>query len=142
MIKQLSPGVSMPTKKYTQRLGPLSEEELARRQLMRDVMSRLDYNDVKRSLKHDRRFLNDAIMAHGNGSKRSAVTPAADVILPKIEGILMEFKARESNDTVMMRQIDLSLAELAATMAKSSADSALSQDAAVIIDLSGKAKTR
>jgi len=139
MIKQLSHGVGMPVKKPAQILGSLPDDELARRQLMRDVMSRLDYNDVKRSLKHDLRFLNDAAMARG--PRWSAVTPAADVILPKIEGILMEFKARESDGTARMRQIDLSLAELAATMEKLSSDGAPSKDAAVIIDITGKART-
>ena len=108
---------------------------------MRDVMSRLDYNDVKRSLRHDRKFLNDAIMVRGKGPRRSAATPAADVILPKIEGILMELKARESHGTARMRQIDLSLADLAAVMAKHSGDSAPSKDSGVIIDLTEQART-
>jgi len=143
---------------------------------MRDVISHLDYNDVKMSLQNDHVLLDDAVMAHGhchgnvngnghngngyngnghngngyngnghnghgNEARRSMVIPAADVILPKIEGILLELKAGERKGTMRMRQIDLSLAEIAATMAKLPDASVPSNDASVIIDLSGKSRT-
>jgi len=129
MIKHHAHVVSATANKPAQVLGPLPEEEVVRRQLMREVISRLDYHDVKRSLRHDRRFLNDAAMAHGHGARRRAAVPAADVILPKIEGILLELKERERIDSIRMRHIDHTLAELAASIAKHAADCGSSNDA-------------
>jgi len=95
------------------RHGPPAEEELARRQLLRDVISRLDYEDIKKSMaKQRRRMKNSHIISGLSGSCHDVFVHAADVILPKIEGVLRELRSSEEHGTLRMEQIDISLAEL------------------------------
>jgi len=113
MINNISGGKHITLRKHHHKAGHIPEEELARRQLMRDVISRLDYNDVKKSVLHDRKRFHDSTphsMKHG--SRTEHVTPAPDVILPKIERILIELRQTEEKGTIRMKQIEISLAEL------------------------------
>ena len=122
MIKYGSPGIGLVAARPSQKFGALPEEEVARRQLVRDVIGRLDYNDIKMSMIPDRRRQSDASLPNGSrASSLGTTAPAPDVILPKIECILKEFRASEKNDSLRMRQIDLSLAVLGATKKKVSA---------------------
>ena len=103
---------------------------------MRDVINRLDYDDVKTSMTHGRRCPNEAIMAHSpRKPKKGAVTPAPEVILPKIECILNELKAAEEKNSPRMRHIDHSLAELSAANAEVTASCGFPDDSAVAIHM-------
>ena len=119
MMKHFSYGSDTAERKHFKKLGPLPEEEVARRQLMRDVINRLDYDDVKTSMTHGRRCPNEAIMAHSHRKpKKGAVTPALEVIIPKLECILKDLRAAEEKNSPRMRHIDHSLAELSAAKAE------------------------
>jgi len=113
MTNNITGGVRTVPKNPIRKLWPLPEEEVVRRQLVRDVMNRLDYDDLKQSMFHDRKRFSDSIILSGiAGVRTDALTPAADAILTKIEGILTEFKATEEKGTLRMKQIEISLAEL------------------------------
>jgi len=115
MFYHFSGGSRKVIGRLPRRHGPPAEEELARRQLLRDVISRLDYEDIKKSMTKERRRRKDSHIISGlSGSYHDIFVHAADVILPKIEGILRELRSSEEHGTLRMEQIDISLAELLA----------------------------
>jgi len=115
MINNISGRYSMVAHRSPRKHGALSEAEITRRQLMRDVMNRLDYEDIKKSMIKDRKRLNEHPATSEPGALHHDVfTPAADVILPKIEGILMDLRSTEDERTLRMEQIEISLAEICA----------------------------
>jgi len=110
-----SGGLKMISGKPHKRRHPHTEEELARRQLLRDVINRLDYEDLKHSMVKERKRSKVSHISSGlGGSHHDVYTHAQDVVLPKVERILMDLRALEEKDTLRMRQIDISLAELCA----------------------------
>jgi len=115
MFIHFSGGSRNVTGRPPQRHGPPAEEELARRQLLRDVINRLDYEDIKKSMTKERKHRKDSHIISGlSGSCHDVFVHAADVILPKIEGVLRELRSSEEHGTLRMEQIDISLAELLA----------------------------
>ena len=112
-MNSFSSGSRTATKKPPKKLYPTSEEELTRRHLLRDVLNRLDYNDLKKNITHDRRHPNEPTASMGRADVcADSLTPAADVILRKIENILIDLRSTEETGSMRMKQIDISLAEL------------------------------
>ena len=90
----------------------LTEEEEVHRQLVRDVMSRLDYDDVKLNAAHNRKRDGEVHEAHcADENKSTLFIPVSDRIKAKIKNTLLELKATEQNGTLRMKQINARLAE-------------------------------
>ena len=113
MSYHISGGSRKVTRRPAQKHGSLAEEELTRRQLLRDVINRLDYEDLKISMTKQRRHVKNSHLLSGlGGSCHDVFIHATDVVLPKIEGVLWELRSLEESGTLRMKQIDISLAEL------------------------------
>jgi len=123
-----------------------TEEELVHWQLVRDVMSRIDFNEVKSSMSQERGRFKEVFAAQLSGeSKSSAFVPALDTITAKIENVLMELKATEQTGTLRMCQIESRLAEIRATRAKYAYDEGaysrfIDYESPVVIDFSENAR--
>jgi len=113
MSYHISGGSRKAPRRPAHRHGPLADEEIARRQLLRDVINRLDYEDLKMSMTKERRRVKNSHLISGlGGSCHDVFIHATDVVLPKIEGVLWELRSLEEAGTLRMKQIDISLAEL------------------------------
>ena len=128
-------------RKPIHRYDPLTEEEAAHRQLVREVMSRLDYNYAMANMRQGRRRFNDAFVAQGAGGPRPGVfIPASGAMLSSIESTLQGFKSTESDGTVRMRQIDAWLAELGSGRNGGEAGKGSSGRPAAIVNMSEAAQ--
>ena len=124
--------------------GQLTEEDVVHRQLMRDVMSRIDFNDIKARMPQERRTFSEVHAAQTlPGARQAVFTLALEPIAEKIESVLIELKASEKKDTTRMRQIEARLAEFRAARKTGyfieSADADRSSPA--IIDISESARS-
>jgi len=113
MTNSISGTFRISARKPVRRQTPISEEEAAHRQLVRDVMSRVDFKEVKPSMAFGRRRWDDAFVAQGTGGPRPGVyIPASGERLTCINSTLLAFKASEKDGTMRMKQIDQWLSEL------------------------------
>jgi len=113
MTNRFSGVYRISARKPTHRFSPISEDEAVHRQLLRDVMSILDFSDEKSSLRQGRRRFSDAFVALGTGGPRPGLfIPASDFFLNSVIRILLELKSTEDAGTQRMSQIDVWLAEL------------------------------
>ena len=123
--------------------GPLSEEELTRRQLVRDVMNRLDYYDLKKSMNQGQRRINVMFTAQMPGEQRPGMpVPSSGAILAKIEKILMDLRAEEKKGSMRMKQIDIWLAEFGTKQAdKTKEESCIHEQPTIVkfIEIANKA---
>jgi hypothetical protein len=92
-----------------------TKEVLERNKLVHDVVARLDYDDMKSIIAQEMESLEEVCLdKETEESIPYALIFESDVILTKIEKILMEFRKAEKKGSSRMRQIDISLAALEA----------------------------
>ena len=117
--------------------GDLTEDELVHRQLVRDVMSRIDFYEIRSSLPQDRSHFSEVFAAQIAGKSRPTAFPSAlRPLMEKIESVLLELKAMESNDSPRMCQIEERLAEFSTARNNGYFSGDADKDLAAIIDIS------
>ena len=117
--------------------APLTEEELAQRQLTRDVMNRLDVKEVSASLAQGRQRFNEAHAAQGGGPRPAALIPHSEAIQAKMAAILLELRDNEESGTTRMSLIDRWLAEFGVSHGRAAAQN---DDTAVKVEISNEAR--
>jgi len=94
-----------------QRTGPLTEEDIEQRKLVRELMSSLDFKDVKLSMTQGRRRFTDAHNAQGGGPRPGALIAHSDDVVDKMVKVLKNLRSKEKDGSLRMSLIDKMLAD-------------------------------
>ena len=91
--------------------GPLTEEDIEQRKLVRELMSSLDFKAVKLSMTQGRRRFTDAHEAQGGGPRPGALIAHSDDVVDKMVAVLKDLRLKEKDGSLRMSLIDKMLAE-------------------------------
>ena len=91
--------------------GPLTEEDIEQRLLVRDIMSRQNFNDVKLSMAAGRRRFTDSHEANGGGTRPGVLIAHSEKQRNQIISILEDLRKSTQEGSTRMNLIDKMLAE-------------------------------
>ena len=125
--------------------GPLTEEDIEQRLLVRDIMSRQNFNDVKISMAAGRRRFTSAHEAQGGGARPGVLIAHSEAQRNQIIGILEDLRKSTQEGSTRMNLIDKMLAEFGVDTSKlpagtQPAKAAVQNDPEYILGLSDEAK--